>query len=154
MSDSGYKQSLVMLLQEAYGVSDAKTGYYLDSGKAGLFGQIDKITAAQASTAVPTDAETIAGHCQHLLYTFEFFMAMDRGEPMKPDWESSWQPATVTDAEWEALKTKLRTTYNTFIAAIESREDWPRPAVGAGMMMLAHTAYHVGVIDKMLSSVS
>ena len=37
---------------------------------------------------------------------------------------------------------------------LQARESWPQQAIGASMMMLAHTTYHVGVIEKMITMVA
>ena len=151
MNIDDYKQSLLSLLAEAYGLSNARTGFFLDRGDAGLFGQMSKIDAAAASARAAEGHETIASHCQHLLYTFEFFLAIEQGQQMQPDWASSWFPDTVNSAEWQKLQSDLRAAYDTTIGTLQARTEWPQQAVGAGMMLLAHTVYHVGVIDKMMT---
>ena len=151
MEAQAFKQTLISLLAEAYGLSDAPTGFFLDSGRSGLFGQIEKIDAKVASDQIEPDHETIAGHCRHLLYTFEIFLAFENGERPTPDWAASWVPQIVDEAEWDKLRAALKSAYDLFIEKVQARTEWPQPAVGAGMMMLAHTVYHVGVIDKMIT---
>ena len=151
MQTNDFKESLISLLTETYGLSNAPSGFYLDSGDAGLFGQMAKLSPAVASARHMPEHETIAGHCQHLLYTLNVFLAFERGDRITPDWPSSWVPQIVNQAEWDQLQVDLRSAYDTFIENVQNRTEWPKPAIGAGMVMLAHTAYHVGVIDKMIT---
>lgn len=154
MESADFKRPLLALLTEAYGLSEAPTGFFLETGQSGLFGQIHRLDAALASTPVPAGGETIAGHCSHLLYTCNFFLAIDRGEQVRPDWKRSWIPATVNEEEWDTLRSDLRASYEKLMGKLKAREEWPSQAIGASMMMLAHTVYHVGVLDKMLTLIS
>lgn len=151
MEESEFLRPLLNLLAEVHGLSEAPTGFVLDSGQAGVFGQIHTLDVQTVSQPVPDGGETIAAHCQHLLYAARFFLAIERGERASPNWEQSWVPQVVNDDEWETLKYDLRNAYESIINRLQARRNWPTQAVGASMMLLAHTAYHVGVIDKMLT---
>ena len=152
MDSNDFKEVLLTLLAEAHGVREfAPQSVFLDSIEDGLFGQINSIDAETASARLAESHETIAAHGFHLLYTLKWFLAAERGEPFQPDWQGSWETQIVNDEQWQTLRDDLRATYNTFIGKITLRETWPRPVIGASMMVLAHTSYHVGVIDKMLT---
>lgn len=150
MDAKDFKEPLMLLLAESYGLAEPDAGHFLDAGDAGLFSQIADLDATLASDPVLEGQETIAGHCRHLLYTFQFFLAAEAGRPMKTDWPASWLPPTVDEAEWDRLRADLRAAHDELIGKFQAREDWPPPAIGAGLSLLAHTCYHVGVIDKLI----
>lgn len=56
---------------------------------------------------------------------------------------------TVTPAEWDALKERLRRAYATAIEHFQSVEAWDEAEVGDGMAILVHTAYHLGAIRQL-----
>jgi hypothetical protein len=147
-----FKRSLGSLLAEAFGVSPAAHGFFLDSGSAGLLGTIAGLSAETASATLSAGEETIAAHCGHLLYVLELFDGYERGEQPAPDWEGSWSTSKVDEAAWESLRTELRAGYERAAAQLAARDAWPEPAVGAWMMLLGHVSYHVGVIHKLRSA--
>jgi hypothetical protein len=148
-----FKRSLGNLLAEAFGVSPAEHGFFLDSGSAGLLGTIEELSAQIASATLGAGEETIAAHCGHLLYVLELFDGYERGQPPKPNWKASWSTSTVDEAAWDNLRSELRAGYERTARQLQAREEWPEPAVGAWMMLLGHASYHVGVIHKLRSAV-
>jgi len=129
-------------------VSDAPGGYFLDTGRSGLLGTLDEIDAVTASKPLKSGPDTIASHSAHVLYILRFFAAHERGENPEHDWPSSWRTYQVDEGAWNRLRDELRTTYDSVVARLKVRREWPGPAIGASMMLLAHCAYHVGVIHR------
>ncbi len=147
-----FKRSLTTLLAETFGVTDSPHGFFLDDGQAGLLGTIDKVSTATANAALKPENETVASHSGHLLCLLQFFVAFERQQSPKMDWPASWRYRNLDDAAWTALRTDLRSSYETLNALIQTRTDWPEPAMSACMMLLAHVSYHVGEIKQILTS--
>ena len=146
-----FRGPLTSLLREVFGLSDMPTGYFLDSGESGLLGLTKSIDAVTASAVYLPGHETIAAHCGHVLYTLDLFLALERGERPQPDWAATWATQAVDEAGWAGLQAGIQSAYDGVMAALAQREEWPQPAIGAGLMLLAHTAYHVGVVHKMIT---
>lgn len=154
MEPSVFTQPLFVFLEEAFGVTESPSGYFLDSGRSGILGTIDGLSATVASEPDARGGATIAGHCGHVLFLLRFFLAVERGESLEPDWQSSWATGAVTDAEWRALRTDLRRDYEHLVARLRGRDPWPDAAVGPVMLLLTHCAYHLGEIRQRLLWVS
>ena len=148
LTEDEFKSPLLVFLAEVFGVSDAPGGYFLDTGRSGLLGTLDEIDAATASTPLKSGPDTIASHSAHVLYILSFFAAHERGENPEHDWPSSWRAYQVDEEAWKVLRNELRGTYESVVARLVVRDEWPGPAIGAAMMLLAHCAYHVGVIHR------
>jgi hypothetical protein len=146
-----FKKWLLILLAETFGVSDAPNGYILDSGRSGLLGTINMLNAEAASAARAPEHATIAAHCAHILFIVNYFAGYERGETPAADWAGSWSTRVVDDAAWQALRNDLQTSYDTVIARLEARDEWPEAGVAASMILLAHCAYHVGEIRQLLN---
>lgn len=147
-----FKSSLLMLLAEAFGATDNPHGWFLDDGKAGLLGTIEQIDVAMANGALRPENETVASHSGHLLCLLEYFVGFERGQQPKMDWPGSWRYRNLDAAAWDKLRADLRANYTTLTGLIQARTEWPEPAVGACMMLLAHVSYHVGEIKQILTS--
>ena len=141
------------LLAEAFGMSPAPHGYFLDDGQSGLLAVIATIDAAVASTAPHPGGETIASHCNHVLYFLRLFERYEHDEQPATDWPGSWKNQSVDEATWNGLRTDLRAAYDTMQQLVQSRTDWSDAAVGGLMITLTHSAYHVGEIRQLLTVV-
>lgn len=145
-----FAQSFFTLLAEAFGVAGTPDGYFLDSGQAGLLGAIAPLSAATASASRGADDSSIAAHCGHVLFLLRFFAAFERGETPEADWPGSWQTREVDQVAWIQLQSDLRAAYDEVVSRMRARAEWPEPAIGACMLLLAHCAYHVGEIRQRL----
>lgn len=143
-----FTRPLRALLDEAFGVSTAPHGAFLDRGESGLLGTIATIDAA---TAIRSSAgePTIAAHCAHVQYLLSLFAEYEQGRFPQPDWPASWQYPAPDAAGWDSLRSDLRAAYAATTGYLDARIAWPEPAVGAWMMLVAHCSYHVGVIHAL-----
>lgn len=148
ISQATFSQAFFTLFAEAFGVAGDRAGFFLDDGKSGLLGTIDQLSADQASAGRTAEESTIAAHCGHVLFLLEFFAAFQRGETPNEDWASSWRTHVVNEAEWADLRAKIRSTYDFIVTGLQSSDEWPEPAIGASMMLLAHCSYHLGEIRQ------
>jgi len=147
-----FKQSLLTLLPEVFGVTDAPHGYILDNGQAGLLGTLDQVDAATASARLRPSNETAASHTNHVLFIVNLHNAFERGERPEADWAGSWTNQVVDEAAWDRLRADLRAAYTTVISRLEQRQEWPDDGVDAYIMLVAHCAYHLGEIKQILTS--
>ncbi len=154
MKTEDFTKWLYMLFAEAFGVAETPSGYFLDTGRAGLLGTLDEISAELASATLKPGNATIAGHCGHMLYHLELFAAYGRGERPAPDWPGSWHTSVVDDDEWNALRTALRNTYTAIVEHLQGLETWDEAPIAASMILLAHTAYHTGEIRQQLTALT
>jgi hypothetical protein len=143
---------LSLLLAETFGLSDAPSGFFLDTGRSGLFGTINAISAETASTALKPENATIASHCAHVLFLLRLFEAYEQGQRLEPDWPESWKTRVVDEVAWRTLRAELQTAYDTVLARLRARTAWEEPPLAASMILLAHCAYHVGEIRQLLTS--
>jgi hypothetical protein len=125
-------------------------GWLLNPTDPGLLRSLDNLTAARASAPAPQGGASIAAHAEHLRYGLELLNRWSRGESPfgDADWAAAWRRPTVTEEEWEVLRTRLR----------EEARRWQEglgALVGAGpeeitgvIASAAHLAYHLGAIRQ------
>ena len=149
---AAFKNTLLTLLPETFGVSDAPNAYLLDHGRAGLLGTLADVDAATASARLRPENATIAAHTNHILLLLDLYVGYDRGERPQADWEGSWQTPLVDPAAWDTLRGSVQARYDTVIGLIQTRTEWPEPSVAGALVLLAHVAYHLGEIKQILTS--
>lgn len=147
-----FKGAISTLLDEAFGVSMAPSGEFIDTGQDGLLGTIATLDARTASAELHPGEETIASHCAHLLYDLNLFLAYEQGQAPGPDYPASWQTHSLDQAAWKNLRLELQAACNEVRNRLQMREVWPKIVISAWMALLAHVAYHVGVIHKLRSA--
>lgn len=153
MADSAsltmYKESLIELLDETF---EHVQGRYLDRGTS-LFETLAMITAAEASQPVSPTCATLAAQVEHVRFYMDVNIRALRGETIgKLDWKAIWETvSTVTNEEWEASKTALRTSYQTMLDLLNRPETWEsEDAIGESFNLVVHTAYHLGEMRQAL----
>ena len=144
---------LTRMLREAFDGPPGPWTYFTDTSPgSGLLATIDGLSAAQASRAGGPGRSTIAGHIQHLSASIALSTRGLRGEAPSRDRSRSWTVATVDDAEWAAVRARLRDAYQQLLVAVETRTAWDEDALGTAMGAIAHTAYHLGAVRQRLSA--
>ena len=149
-----FTKPLTAFLAETFGVSDSPEAYMLETGRSGLLGTINAISAETASGALAPQEPTIAAHCGHILFLLSFYDAHEQGQTPAPDWPGSWLTRVLDEVAWAALRAELRSTYERVVARLTPDSPWPEPRGGAAMLLLAHCAYHVGQVRQLLTSVN
>lgn len=150
MENAAFTKPFLLLLAEIFGVSPASSGYVLETGKSGLMGTINPISASLASAPGQTGEATIAAHCGHILFFVRFFASFERGETPEADWPGSWKSQSLDEQGWNDLRSALQSEYDNLVVRLAQRETLPEEAIGASMILLAHCAYHVGEIRQRL----
>lgn len=145
ISVDDFRNSLLFVLDETF---DTVHGAYLDRGTS-LFETLDTISADEASRKIGPSCSCIAAHVNHVIFYFDVVFQYMAGEnPGPQDWDVSWRLTSVTDAEWDELKTQLRSRQQQLVQLINSREDFDEDAIGGAFAVVAHTAYHLGEIRQ------
>lgn len=147
-----FKTWILKLLPEIFGATENNFGYVLDNGWSGILGTIDKLSASDASKGTIPGSESIASHLRHALYMMELFEPYMKGESPQTDWPGSWRDRDVDEPAWQALCEQVHRVYAENLALVERTEEWNEDAVSASLVLLTHTAYHLGEIRQMVSS--
>jgi len=142
---------LFPLLEETF---ERVHGIYLDKGTS-LFETLDTITAEEASRPVSARCASIAGQVEHVRFYLQVLQEyMQQKAFGKVDWAASWYLKTVTPEEWEALKQRLKLTYQGLTALVKSLETWQgENELGGALAIVVHTAYHLGEIRQALCTI-
>lgn len=151
--------SIVELLTEAYtGPPDPNATWFIDNApNSGILGQLESVTAEEASTPIDNKGEpgtTIAAHAEHLRWSLANANNAMRGEPYNPDWSESWKLLKVDSEGWDRLRISLRDEYETMRQALMNQTEAPQDEYLLGVMALVpHAAYHLGTIRQMIERV-
>ena len=141
------------MLREAFEGPPGPWTYFTDTSAGhGVFATINGLTAAAASTPGGPSRTTIAGHIHHVCSSIALSTSGLRGGSPPRDRSGSWTVSTVTDAEWTALRARLRDEYEQLLVAVTTRTLWDEDVVGTAMGAIAHTAYHLGAIRQRLQT--
>ena len=121
----------------------------------GILGILDGISSVEASTSVDGSGETgstIAANAEHLRWSLANANAAIRGEPLG-DWKESWRLLYADDAEWDRLRSALRSEFETLRGALQSQANLPEQYLTGILALLPHAAYHLGTIRQMIERV-
>lgn len=135
------------LLRETFeGSPEGQPSAYLDRG-IGFFNTVDAVSADAASREF--SGTTIAAQTEHAKFYLDRLCEFIDGRTERVNWEDSWLIETVNDAEWAALRTSVRTSYESTLRCLAAVDDWTEDRTGMAMGMVAHTAYHLGAIRQL-----
>jgi hypothetical protein len=144
---------LTRMLHEAFEGPPGPWTYFTDTTPGtGVFATLGGLTAAQASTVGGPGRTTIAGHVHHVSSSVVLSTQGLRGESPSRDRSGSWTVSTVDEAEWAALRARLRDEYERLVVAVATRALWDEDALAVAMGAIAHTAYHLGAIRQRLQA--
>ncbi len=146
-----YTSVLYELLDKTF---EKSNGIFLDSNNS-LFETLDTISAEEASIPVSATCGTLAAQTEHIRFYLDVMEAwmidIDRS-PVTLDWGDVWRTVTtVTPAEWDASKARLRASYERIVARLKSIHTWEgENDIGIPLTFVVHTAYHLGEIRQAL----
>jgi hypothetical protein len=150
MQSRDISQSLITLFGELlYGPERPGQAYMLNTGDLGLLRSLDAISADGASRASQGGA-SIAAHVDHLCYGLSLMNAWSGGaNPWDTaDFTASWRISTVTDAEWQQLRSRLRDESQRWLDAMRTKRELTDEEVNIVSGVTAHLAYHLGAIRQ------
>jgi hypothetical protein len=141
--------TLITLLGELVDGPPGAAAYMLNRGDLGLLRSLDALTAREASAAV-AGGSSVAAHVDHLRYGLSLMNRWSAGEnPFDgADWSASWRKTSVSDAEWQELRTALRTEAHRWLEALSVPRDVSAVELNGIVGSIAHLAYHLGAIRQ------
>jgi hypothetical protein len=141
--------TLTTVLGELVDGPPGAAAYMLNQGDLGLLRSLDALTAGDASAAVVGGA-SVAAHVDHLRYGLSLMNRWIAGEnPFDgADWSASWRKISVSDTEWQELRTALRTESHRWLEALRVPRDVSPVELNGIVGSIAHLAYHLGAIRQ------
>jgi hypothetical protein len=140
------------LLRETFeGGRPGQGTQYLDHGS-GVLPTLAKLTAEQASRSLDGHP-SIAAHARHTAFHLRVSKEWILGDHSRRDWKGSFEPQSVTEAEWRALQHELQRSREELLEVLRSLDDETFVSEGAGMGSIAHVAYHLGAIRQIMHRV-
>ncbi len=146
ISKQQFVESVAYLLRETFeGSPEGQPSAYLDRG-VGVLNTLNGLSADRASKDF--HGTTIAAQTEHSKFYLDRLCEFLAGRNERVNWEDSWLIETVNEAEWDALRTSVRTAYDSTLRCLASVENWNERNLGMAIGMVAHTAYHLGAIRQ------
>jgi len=146
-----FVESVAYLLRESFeGSPEGQPSAYLDRG-VGFFNTLDALSAIEASREFT--GTTIAAQTEHAKFYLDRLCEFMSGRTERVNWDDSWLIETVNDAEWDALRGKVKETYANTLKCLAETEAWNDQTAGMAVGLVAHTAYHLGAIRQIAKSV-
>lgn len=144
--------TLTTLLGELVDGAPSDEAYMLNRGDPGLLRSLDRLSASDASIGTAGGA-SIAAHVDHVRYGLTLMNRWSDGEhPFDTaDWAASWGRVAVTEAEWQQLRSDLRTEAHDWLRWLQSPRDVNRAELNGIVGSIAHVAYHLGAIRQINS---
>ena len=140
---------MTTLLSELVDGAPEGAAFMLNPGDAGLLRSLERLSAHDASRSSDGGA-TIAAHVDHLRYGLSLMNRWAGGENpfTDADWSRSWETASVSDAEWQRLRTELADEAHRWLAAVGTPREVAEIELNGMMGSIAHLAYHLGAIRQ------
>lgn len=143
-----FLKNLFDLLDEVF---ENHHGIFLDRNTS-LFPTLETITAQEASIPVGGKCASLAAQVAHVIFYLE---VLERyvvyHDTSRVDWGEIWRTVEkVTPEEWEALKARLKDTYQRIDKMFRDNEIWNEDSIGGSLAVVVHTAYHLGEIRQAL----
>ena len=143
---------VVELLRETFeGGRPGQGTVYLDHDS-GIEKTFERISAAQASRRLD-GRPSIAAHTRHMNFHLRVTSEWIEGDHGKRDWKGSFEPQTVTEAEWKELRAELERSRARLVRVLEAASPELFVEEGAGMGAVVHLAYHLGAIRQLMHRV-
>ena len=145
-------EAVAYLLRETFeGSPEGQPSAYLDRG-VGFFNTLDKLSAAQVSQEF--GETTIVAQTEHAKFYMDRLCEFLSGRTERVNWEDSWLIEAVTDEEWNALRSSVKTAYEGALKCLAGIESWDAAKAGMAIGLIAHTAYHLGAVRQIAKSVN
>jgi len=140
--------NLFKLMKETF---EEPQGAYLDKNTS-LFQTLETVSAQEASIPVGGKCASLAAQVAHVTFFIEAFERYAILQDTSPvDWGEVWRTVEkVTPEEWEALKDKLKQTYQRINKLFHENPMWNEDTIGGALSIVVHTAYHLGEIRQAL----
>lgn len=142
-------ETLATLFTELVDGAPSSGAYVLNAGDAGLLRSLDRIAASDASAQTRTGS-SIAAHVHHLRYGLSLMNRWQSGENpfADADWADSWRHVTVSEEEWQALRSGLREETARWLTALRTPREVQPIELNGMVGSICHLAYHLGAIRQ------
>lgn len=150
MSDEFAVDQILAVLTE--GIEGPRTAltYFLDKGPdTGLRNMLGGVSAVDASRSI--GGNSIAAHAHHLVFSARVFGMFIAGDRRRHDWQESWRVSAVDDAEWNALRGEVLTSYDELRNIVREHARTDAAAMGGAVGVAAHLAYHIGAMRQKIA---
>jgi hypothetical protein len=150
------RRALLTILSELVDGAPPKACFVLNPTDPGLLRSLDRLSAQDASTRPAQGGAPIAAHVDHLCYGMELLQRWAEGDAHafeNADYTRSWHLTEVTDAEWSALRSRLRMCTQKLGAALQHLRADNDLHVTGGVGLIVHLAYHFGAIRQIDRSI-
>ena len=156
MTEASLTQELlkqtVDLLRETYeGGLPGQGTQYLDHAS-GIRSTLNALTAEQASRR-PGGHPSIAAHARHMNFHLRVTSEWILGDHSKRDWTGSFEPQTVNEEEWTAIRRELEASRQELVRVLSSLMPERFVEEGAALGAITHLAYHLGAIRQLMHQV-
>src|SRR5688572_19106154 len=142
-------EQVVELLRETFeGAVPGQGTQYLDH-TSGIRATLSALNADQASRRLDGHP-SIASHVRHMNFHLRVTAEWIQGDHSRRDWAASFEPQTVTEAEWAALQRDLEASRADVVRTLEGLSPEQFIEEGAGLGSVAHLAYHLGAIRQLM----
>jgi len=121
------------------------------TGNHGLLTTLAGLSARDASRDVL--GSTVAGQASHTAFHMEVIVRYERDGDRGPfDWKASFEPAQVSEEDWQEVQARVRRAYDELAAFARTQADFPATGDAAGGLAggVAHVAYHLGAVRQMV----
>jgi hypothetical protein len=148
--------SLSLLFAELVDGPLPDAAYMLNSGDPGLLRSLDRLSAEAASRTSAPGGGSIAAHVDHVCYGIDLMNRWSDGEAdpwSGADWAASWRRTTVSEAEWAALRERMREAARRWRKALETPRTMSALELNGVIASIAHLAYHLGAIRQIDRSI-
>lgn len=146
--EQDFATNLYQLMGETF---ENPVGIYLDKNTS-LFQTLETVTAQEASIPVGGKCASLAAQVAHVTFYLEVLERyVVHHDSSRVDWGEIWRTVEkVTPDEWEALKGKLKDTYQRMDKLFRENNVWDQDSIGGALGIVVHTAYHLGEIRQAL----
>lgn len=138
--------SLMFVLWEAL-AGHSQNATFLDDEALGIVGILDELSAEEASSKVA--GYSVATHARHLLHSFLAYtqaISCDEPDAISEKWPE-WENLKVNAEEWLQLRNELRKNAASLLGMLKQKSDYAGRERDFALGSLAHTAFHLGVIQ-------
>jgi hypothetical protein len=121
--------------------------------KTSLLETLDTVSAEMASIPVSATCATLAAQVEHVRYYMDVMEHYILGqEPDNVDWRQAWDTVSIITPEaWDESRARLKASYDRIVAHVIAMKDWEQGnSLMAVMVVVVHTAYHLGNIRQSL----
>ncbi len=117
-----------------------------------MLATLDALSAEQASNPTALGM-SVAAQAAHTAFHMEATLRWVQGDRGPFDWKGSFAPNQLSEGEWAALRTRVRTAYAHVVKLANETPAWDGDEPGGLAATLAHACYHLGAIRQIVKLV-